>query len=269
MKKNFDGDKFNDLKVFSDEIKASQPVDIAGKKSTPFSDPLQTVKHDKLTGQVIPAAGRVESPTAKATDCGSDDGGKSQQATRIFFTASMKRSAMRAALLSVLCPLVIFATGAYGAPDSRLAPAVESFNKGMYREALDSAKEYLKSVPNSRLALEMAAKSSVNLKRYQEGADYAGRLFTVDKRPESLYLQASILFSGNKCKDALSVISNLLKMDPNYGPAYLLKAEIVRRQEGIGASYRKLIEKAEGCHFDDDDFKSNLKNARSLLPKKS
>jgi hypothetical protein len=43
--------------------------------STPFSDPLQTVKHDKLTGQVIPAAGRVESPTARATDHGCDHGG--------------------------------------------------------------------------------------------------------------------------------------------------------------------------------------------------
>jgi hypothetical protein len=69
---------FDDVKQESD-FAAEKQVTSTGSKhavsSTLFSDPLQTVKHDKLTGQVIPAAGRVESPTTRATDNGCDHGG--------------------------------------------------------------------------------------------------------------------------------------------------------------------------------------------------
>jgi hypothetical protein len=77
----FGGDHGNELLEDRVETKALK-VNTEGLKSTPFSDPLQAVKHDKLTGQVIPAAGRVESPTTRATDNGCDHGGKSQPVSK-------------------------------------------------------------------------------------------------------------------------------------------------------------------------------------------
>jgi tetratricopeptide (TPR) repeat protein len=172
---------------------------------------------------------------------------------------------MRAALLSILCPLVIFATGAYGASDLRLAAAVESFNKGMHREALESAREYLKSVPNSRLALEIAAKSSGHLHRYAEGADYAKRLYAVDKRPKNLYIQASYLFEGKKFQESLKILNQIILFHPNFGPAYVSKAEIVRLRIGVGSEYAQLISKAENCPLDVPGFKEDLEDAKAYL----
>lgn len=176
---------------------------------------------------------------------------------------------MRAALLSVLCPLVIFATGAYGANDSKLAGAVDSFNRGKHQEALNSAREYLELVPDSRMGLEIAAKSSGNLHLYKEGAEYAKRLYIVDKRPKNLYMQASYLFEGKKTEESMIVLNSLIRSYPNFGPAYLLKAEIVRLKTGVGREYAQLVAKAENCSSDVVGFKEDLKDAQAYLkPKK-
>ena len=52
------------------------------QKSTPFSTTPPSVTFDKWTGQVAPAAARVENSSARATNQGCDHGSKSQPATK-------------------------------------------------------------------------------------------------------------------------------------------------------------------------------------------
>jgi len=169
---------------------------------------------------------------------------------------------MRAALLSVLCPLVIFATGAYGANDSSLTLAATRYKEHNYQTALTIAKEYLKTTPNSRLGLEIAAKSARHLDRPIEAAYFASRLYSVAPQPEFLYMQASCLHDGKKYVEAANVAEQVIDTYPKFGPAYLLKAELSRLREGVNDRYRDLVDRAEMTHFDDPAFREDLAEAK-------
>lgn len=172
---------------------------------------------------------------------------------------------MRAALLSVLCPLVIFATGAHGASDSNLTLAVAKFKDHNYQSALDAAKECLKTNPDSRLGLEVAAKSARHMDRSVEAAYFAGRLYSVTREPEFLYMKASCLHDGKKYIEAMKVSDQVINAYPNYGPAYLLKAELIRLSEGVNGKYKELIDRAERTHFNETGFREDLNEAKSNL----
>lgn len=79
-------DKFEDnINRESDFAVEKQAIPASSKNAdstTPFSTTPPSVTFDKWTGQVAPAAGRVESPTARATDNGCDHGGKSQPVSK-------------------------------------------------------------------------------------------------------------------------------------------------------------------------------------------
>lgn len=73
--------QFDERKDAHDSVKSTS-ADVKSDRITPFSTTPPSVTFDKWTGQVAPAAGRVESPTSRATDHGCDHGSKSQPATK-------------------------------------------------------------------------------------------------------------------------------------------------------------------------------------------
>lgn len=77
----FGDNQFNERKDAHDSVKSTS-ADVKSDRITPFSTTPPSVTFDKWTGQVAPSAGRVESPTARATDNGCDHGCKSQPVSK-------------------------------------------------------------------------------------------------------------------------------------------------------------------------------------------
>lgn len=55
--------------------------------------------------------------------------------------------------------------------------------------------------------------------------------------------------------------------DPNYGPAYLLKAEIIRMREGVSKNYVELVHSAETSGFANRSFEKDLADAKLTIAK--
>lgn len=173
---------------------------------------------------------------------------------------------MRAALLSVLCFAILNGTSVFAA-DSQSQLAGRLFDQKDYRKALVEAERILKFDPKSTYALEIATKSAKNIGRFNEGAAYAARLYLIDQKPNSLFLQACCFYSAERFTDTLKITDLIIEKDPGYGPAYLLKAEIIRMKEGVSKNYVELVREAETSGFANRSFEKDLADAKSTIAK--
>ena len=138
---------------------------------------------------------------------------------------------MRAALLSVLC---LFASVEITfAADSSLSTAmVQAFKTKNFSIALDKARLILKTEPNNLSALEVAAKSLSKGRQYLESAEMMDRYIVIKPMPVQVYFTAYNYFRAKRHKEASRLCEKCLSLDPNFGPVYLLKAEIVKDTNG-------------------------------------
>lgn len=172
---------------------------------------------------------------------------------------------MRAALLSVLCFLTLSGGSSVVAADYHSQLAATSFDQKNYKLALSEAERILKVDPKSTYALEIATKSSKNLGRYKDGASYAEKLYSIDKSVNSLFLQAYCLYLAERFSDSLKVSDRIIAKDPTYGPAYLLKAEIIRMRDGVSKRYIELVKGAEASGFQSKSFGEDLADAKLTI----
>jgi hypothetical protein len=173
---------------------------------------------------------------------------------------------MRAALLVILCFGFQLICNVH-AEVSDLADADVKFKEGVYDVALKKAKAHLKLDPKSLRGLEIASKSSLQLHKYRDAAYYAEKVFMITKSPRYKYLQAAAIRRAGDLESALKLANQVTDLDSNYGPAYLLKAEIYEARFGIGDEYVREVKKAAQCDFKNEHFKADLKAAQTSIPK--
>lgn len=148
-----------------------------------------------------------------------------------------------------------------------MAEADVKFKEGVYDVALKKAQTHLKSDPKSLRGLEIASKASRQLQNYKDAAYYAEQVFLITKSPKYKYLQAAAVRKSGDLESAMKLTNQVIDLDSNYGPAYLLKAEIYKSRFGTGEEYTELIRRAAQCDFKDANFKADLKAAQASIAK--
>ena len=170
---------------------------------------------------------------------------------------------MRAALLSVLCFACFFCVSieVCAQSSSELTALFKSKN---YDRSLELAKKMLVGNQNNLLALEVAAKSCASLDDNHGAVFYMERYVALKPVPFQLYFLALYLSRCKEYEKSSEAINKCLARDPNFGPAYLFRADLVKRTEGVSAKYKSDVSLASKCKFEDSGFQKDLALARKI-----